>query len=227
MTDTASTHTTRVILVRHGQSVANAGGVPPDMFTNPLTPLGHAQAKAFADGFDCEPTLFLVSPYLRAQQTAEPLIQRFPAVPVEEWPIQEFTFLDPERHRGTSDKEQEPHSLAFWERCDPAYTTGPGAECFTTFLDRARVAIQKLSQRNTAGCVVLFTHGYFMQAFRVALLFPNATDAQLMYNFRRFHFLHLVNNTDSLEFEISEGRIRLIDQPQVSAFTLQGEALHA
>jgi 2,3-bisphosphoglycerate-dependent phosphoglycerate mutase len=224
---TSASQTTRILLVRHGQSVANAGGIPPDHITNPLTELGHAQAKAFADGVSCEPTLFLISPFLRAQQTAEPLLQRFPTIPVEEWPIQEFTFLEPNRHKGTNEEQQMPHILEYWERGDPAYLSGPGAESFTLFLDRARHAIQRLARMAPGGCIVVFTHGLLMQAFRLLVLFPNATDAELMANFRRFHFVNFIENTDSLELEAVGGKIRLVGQSHLMDFALQGETSHA
>jgi 2,3-bisphosphoglycerate-dependent phosphoglycerate mutase len=227
MTMTDPAQPTRILLVRHGQSVANAGGAPPDHITNPLTELGHAQAKAFAESFACTPTLFLQSPFLRARQTAEPLLQRFPDVPVEEWPIHEFTYLEPARHNGTNEEQQMPHILKYWERPDPAHITGPGAESFTQFLDRAREAIRRLARIAPGGCIVVFTHGFTMQAIRLLLLFPHATDAELMSNFRRFHFNHFIENTDSLEFKVRGGKIELVGQPHVSAFTLLGETSHA
>jgi probable phosphoglycerate mutase len=227
MTDSSTTPPTRILLVRHGQSVANAGGAPPDHTTNPLTELGHAQAKAFAEGFSCTPTLFLYSPFLRARQTAEPLLQRYPEVPVEEWPIHEFTYLEPARHNGTNEEQQMPYIAKYWERPDPAYVAGPGAESFSQFLDRAREAIQRLIRMAPGGCVVVFTHGFVMQAFRMLLLFPHATDAELMTNFRRFHFDNFIENTDSLEFEVRGGKIELVGQPQLTAFTLLGETSHA
>jgi broad specificity phosphatase PhoE len=227
MTDSASTKTTRIFLVRHGQSVANAGGTAPDHITNPLTELGRAQAKAFADSFDCTPTLFLHSPFLRTRQTAEPLLQRFPDVPVEEWPIHEFTYLEPTRHNGTNETQQMPHILKYWERPDPAYLDGPGAETFTQFLDRARSAILRFAQMAHGGCVVVFTHGFMMQAIRLLLLFPNATDAELMRNFRRFHSNNFVENTQVVEFEVREGRIKLVGQLHLNDFTLLGETSHA
>jgi 2,3-bisphosphoglycerate-dependent phosphoglycerate mutase len=221
MTYSNSKQITRIILVRHGQSVANAGGTPPDHITNPLTELGHAQAKAFSEGVDCSPTLFLVSPFLRARQTAEPLRRRFPEIPVEEWPIHEFTFLEPSRHSGTNEEQQMPHITEYWERGDPAYLTGPGAESFTLFLDRAREASGRLAQMAPGGCIVVFTHGLLMQAFRLLSLFPKATDAQLMANFRRFHFLHFITNTESLELEVVDGELWLVGQDRLAAFTLQ------
>jgi probable phosphoglycerate mutase len=226
MTEPASPAATRIILVRHGQSVTNAGGRAADQVSNPLTELGRAQSREFAQRFDCKPTLFVVSPFLRARQTSEPLRGRFPDVPVEEWPIHEFSFLNPALHRGTSEADRESHVVAYWRREDPAHSDGPEAESFTFFLDRAREAIRRLVSSNPGGCVVVFTHGFFMQAFRLVLLFPNATDAELMANFQRFHFDNLIQNIDSLEFEVRNGKIQLIGQLHQTDFTLQGAKSH-
>lgn len=227
MTEPASPAATRVILVRHGQSVTNAGGRSADQVSNPLTELGRAQSRDFAERLDCKPTLFVTSPFLRAQQTYEPLRQRFPDVPVEEWPIHEFSFLNPSLHKGTSEADREPHVVAYWQREDPAYADGPEAESFTLFLDRAREAIRRLVSSSPGGCIVVFTHGFFMQAVRLVLLFPNATDAELMANFQRFHFLNLIQNIGSIEFEVRNGRIQLIGSPHQTDFTLQGAKSHA
>src|SRR5580704_518208 len=206
MTEPASPAATRILLVRHGQSVSNAGGRAADQVSNPLTKLGRVQAREFAERLDCKPTLFVTSSFLRAQQTSEPLRQRFPDVPVEEWPIHEFSFLNPAQHKGTSEADREPNVVGYWQREDPAYIDGPGAESFTLFLDRAREAIRRLVARDPGGCIVIFTHGFFMQAFRLVLLFPNATDAELMANFQRFHFVNLIQNIDSLEFELRDNK---------------------
>jgi probable phosphoglycerate mutase len=227
VTEHASPVVTRVLLVRHGESVANAGGRTTDHVFNPLTELGHTQAKKLADHLDCRPTLFVVSPFQRAQQTAEPLRERFPDVPVEEWPIHEFTFLEPSRYSNSTEEERHPHVKAYWERQDPGFADGPGAESFTQFLDRARDAISRLAKASPGGCVVLFTHGFFMQAFRLALLFPKATDAELRLNFLRFHLVNFIQNTDSLEFEVRDGKIRIVGQPNLAGFTLQGETPNA
>jgi probable phosphoglycerate mutase len=226
MTEPASPASTRIILVRHGQSVTNAGGRAADQVSNPLTELGRSQAREFAERLDCKPTLLVTSPFLRAQQTSEPLRQRFPDVPVEEWPIQEFSFLNPALHRGTSEVDRESHVVAYWQREDPAYIDGPEAESFTLFLDRARETIRRLVSSNPGGCIVVFTHGFFMQAFRLVLLFPNATDAELMANFQRFHFLNLIQNIGSLEFEVRDGKIQWIGPVHQTDFTLQGAKSH-
>jgi broad specificity phosphatase PhoE len=206
--------------------VANAGGKTSHHDTNPLTDLGRMQSIDFAGRLACEPTLFVVSPFLRAQQTAEPLRQRFPDIPVEVWPIQEFTFLEPTNHKNSTEADRQPHVADYWQRQDPAFLTGPGAESFTQFFDRAREAIRRLETTNPSGCIVIVTHGYFMQAFRLVVRFPNATDAELMENFLRFHLVNFIENTDSLEFAIQDGKIRITGQPRLTGFALQGETSH-
>src|ERR1700730_7867790 len=226
MTELAAPAATRILLVRHGQSVTNAGGRAADQVSNPLTELGREKSRDLAERLDCKPTLLVTSPFLRAQQTSEPLRQRFPDVPVEKWPIQEFSFLTPALHRGTSEVDRESHVIAYWQREDPAYIDGPEAESFTLFLDRARETIRRLVSSNPGGCIVVFTHGFFMQAFRLVLLFPNATDAELMANFQRFHFLNLIQNIGSLEFEVRDGKIQWIGPVHQTDFTLQGAKSH-
>jgi 2,3-bisphosphoglycerate-dependent phosphoglycerate mutase len=227
VTEPASQPVTRVFLVRHGQSVANAGGRTADHNTNPLTDLGRTQSANFAEHLPCKPTLFIVSPFLRAQQTAEPLRRRFPDVPVEVWPIQEFTFRGPGNHKDSTEADRQPYVDDYWQRQNPAFQAGPGAESFTQFFDRAREAIHRLETTNPGGCIILFTHGYFMQAVRLVVRFPSATDAELMANFLRFHLVNFIQNTDSLEFAIQDGKIRTIGQPRLTAFSLLGETFHA
>ena len=99
-------------LIRHGESVANAGGAVSSFSEIPLTARGRQQAELFAARFDelsaDPPTLIVQSPYLRARQTAEPLIRRFAGVPVETWPVQEFTYLDPAATNGLNEAGRMP-----------------------------------------------------------------------------------------------------------------------
>lgn len=215
---------TRILLIRHGQSLANAGKAINDDSTNSLTELGQQQAQAFADSFSHLPSRFLVSPYLRARQTAEPLLRRLPAIPVETWPVHEFHYLSA-IETPTIEEQRMPEILSYWERMDPAYSADPQAESFSAFLARTRDTIQRLSKEALeapGGCHVLFTHGLWMQAFRMLLLFPKSTDLELMRNFRRFHFVNFVNNLEALDFEVANGHIRPLNQEHLNTFRLEG-----
>ena len=85
--------TLAVRFIRHGESVANAGGVTAEPSGIPLTELGREQALAIARGLSNPPDLIITSPYTRARDSAAPTAARFPDVPLEVWPVQEFASL--------------------------------------------------------------------------------------------------------------------------------------
>jgi probable phosphoglycerate mutase len=74
----------RVWLIRHGQSESNAGLPSTDWRAIPLTALGRRQAEHVARVFADPPQFIVTSPYLRARQTAQPTIERYPAAAWEE-----------------------------------------------------------------------------------------------------------------------------------------------
>ena len=75
----------------------NAGIPAHDLALLKLTKLGWRQSRDVAAGWTETPSLIVTSPYLRTQQTAAATTARFPDVPVEVWPIQEFTCLRPSK----------------------------------------------------------------------------------------------------------------------------------
>ncbi len=79
-----------------------------------LTDLGWRQSREVAASWTDAADLIVTSPYLRTQQTAAATIERFPNVPVEVWPIQEFTYLQPSRWNGTLSSERMPYLERYW-----------------------------------------------------------------------------------------------------------------
>src|ERR1700683_2871508 len=84
----------RIFIVRHAQRAANAGGRTSDPAAIPITDTGIRQAQCVADLVAERPSVITVSRYLRTAQTAEPLLRRHSDVPVEQWRVEEFTYLD-------------------------------------------------------------------------------------------------------------------------------------
>lgn len=156
----------RAIFIRHGQSTGNAGMPCHDLALLELTELGWQQARKVAGGWTETPSLVVTSPYLRAQQTAAPTIARFPDVPLEVWPIQEFTYLQPSRWHGTLSAERMPHIERYWAAADPDYCDGEGAESFSTLLCRAQTALNRLASHPASSLAYVFSHGQFIQAVR-------------------------------------------------------------
>jgi broad specificity phosphatase PhoE len=197
----------RAIFVRHGESTGNAGVPCHDLAKLELTEKGREQARQLADAWTEAPALIVVSPYLRAQQTAQPTCDRFPAVPVQQWPIEEFTYLEPSRWNGTARSERLPHIEAYWKSADPAYCDGPGAESFASLLGRAEIALGRLrSLPDQDGTVLLFSHGQFMQAVRISARYPAASNQDKMRSFWLESGLPAFQNAETFKLEsLSKG----------------------
>jgi broad specificity phosphatase PhoE len=181
-------------MIRHGQSEANAGIVSERRGSPPLTELGERQAQAAADLVLRPPDLVVTSSFIRAVQTAEPLLRRFPGTQSEVWEVEEFTYLAPAKYDHSTTSERRPFVEAYWKRCDPEYCDGEGAETFRRFIDRVARAAARLKRRK--GFTVMVSHGQFMRGliwwsfncfhevtpevmaryrdFRTAVVLPNA-----------------------------------------------------
>ena len=174
-----------VWFIRHGESVANAGGRTSEASSYELSELGFRQASQLAVALHGEPDLIVHSPYIRARQTAEPTMRRFGKTAVEEWPVQEVQYLDPAKCVGTTQDERRAFSHEYWERCDPEHAE-PGAESFVVFITRVRQALAGFSQRAERRTFV-FSHGQFMSAIAwLALTRPAILDSTAMLRFYKF-----------------------------------------
>lgn len=76
----------RLILVRHGESDANAAGIYQGWFDSPLSPRGEAQAvataRAFAARDDIRPVAVYASPLLRAWRTGALIAEAVGLTPI-------------------------------------------------------------------------------------------------------------------------------------------------
>ena len=164
-------HKQIVHFVRHAQSISNAGLVTEHPSSIPLTETGLEQARLTSRAFSTQPDLIVTSPYLRTQTSALPLMARFPGTPQAEWPLHEFTNIHPLNWSGTTGEQRAPLAHAFWDRNDPAYRDGDGAESFADLMQRVEQVRQLILQQGKAE-IVIFSHGLFTRAFwwRMAML---------------------------------------------------------
>ena len=175
----------RSVFIRHGQSTGNAGIPSIDLALLELTSLGWQQAGEVAASWPKRPTLIVTSPYFRTQQTAAPTIERFPDVPVEVWPIQEFTYLKPSRWNGTRSEERMPHIVRYWQQADTEFCDCEGAESFSGLLGRAKAALERLQSLSPESLVYVFSHGQFIQAVRSLVIDADLSEQEKMRNFWR------------------------------------------
>lgn len=169
-------------LVRHGESVANAGLATADYSAIPLTSNGEAQAEALAKACTTAPTWIGMSRYLRAQQTAHRIIQRYPETPTVELQVEEFTYLATERCVELNQVARQPLVDGYWSRMDPEYCDGDGAESYMDFRQRATEFLDwSLTQ---TGLGIVFTHEQFIRAVLIAGLCPRtASSVEAMQQF--------------------------------------------
>ena len=152
------------------------------------------------------PALIVTSPYTRTRQTAAPTIARFPGVPVETWPIEEFTYLQPSRWNGTRSAERMPHLERYWSAADPDYCDGEGAESFATLLRRCEAALARLAAMPPASLVYVFGHGQFIQAARAIVADAHLDDRGKMLGFWRKGEPPAIHNAQRVSFHWQGGR---------------------
>ena len=89
-----------VRLIRHAESAANAGLATTTPDSIPLIEKGQLQVRTLAKSFTSAPYLIISSSFERAVASTLPTAARFPHIPLEFWPVEEFTYLSPNRFAG-------------------------------------------------------------------------------------------------------------------------------
>ena len=170
---------TDVWFIRHGESRSNAGEVAVDRGSTRLTDKGEEQAKAAALKITKQPDLIVVTPYIRTQQTAQPLRERYPNVPCETWDLFEFSALSDENYVNRTWTQRTPTMRALWEANDPDYVDGPGAESFSGMVGRINTALKRLHEYKNK-FILVYAHGYIIQTTRLMLGKPGLSAKELM-----------------------------------------------
>lgn len=192
----------RAWLIRHGESESNAGLPTQGPAVSALTAVGREQAELVAQVFWEPPVLIAASPFRRALQTAEPTIRRFPDVPYEEWPVEEFTYLGKLHALDTTAEERLPYAEEYWRRSDPTYVNGDDGESFADLMRRVDDVMARAAAYPD-GLVAVFTHGLFMRALAWSILTGRPAGAEVdsrwMRDYRRFADSYRVPNGCILE----------------------------
>jgi broad specificity phosphatase PhoE len=189
-------------LIRHGESIANAGGVSESPGCIPLSERGQIQAASLTMSFAESPDLIVVSSYIRTQQTAAPLRARFSEIPVEIWPIHEFTYLSPAVYNHTSQDQRTPASQNYWRLSNPDHCDGPDAETFAEFISRVDETITRLLNRSERH-ICLFTHSFFINALQWRMERRKApVSSEFMLGYQDFRKQHPIANASITSFEV-------------------------
>ena len=196
--------TTRILLIRHGETAWNAERRLQGHLDIDLNDEGRRQARALAAALQDEPIDLLVSSDLaRASQTAKAVGD------VHDLPL----FIDArlrERCYGGFEgllyadiAERFPQEFAAWQRRDIDAVLPPGTnrgESFRQFYDRAVGAILGWAASNPGKSVALVAHGGVLEcAYRAALGLPLETPRDFK-----------VHNASINRFLVRDGKLALI-----------------
>ncbi|MHB1418792.1 MAG: alpha-ribazole phosphatase [Bacillota bacterium] len=150
---------TRVILVRHGQTVWNQDGRFQGHTNVELSEDGKKQARQLAHALKKEKvTAVYTSDLSRAKSTAQIIASDFD---LEEQVILELKEINFGRWEGLTYREinEKFSELAAVWRSKPATVQIPGGESFKEVMDRASLAVEQLVLRHPKETVVVVSHG--------------------------------------------------------------------
>lgn len=185
------------MLIRHAESTANVGKKTFYPETIELTETGKMQAKEIAEKITDKPDLVVTSPFIRTLRTAEPLLSKFPETKHEQWQVQEFTYISPLKCHNTTMEDRIPLAMEYWEKNDPYYEDGKGAESFASFI--TRVADCKAMIKNRPeNYIIVFSHYQFIAAFNW-LKDTSRITKELMGEFRQYLFNCQIANASITE----------------------------
>lgn len=185
-------------LIRHGQSTSNLGAwsrQPNDIL---LTAEGKNQALVIANQIIARPDLIISSPMQRALQTAAPTMHKWSDVPMEIWPIQEFTYLSPTKYHNKTAIERKTAVLNYWQQAIPSYCDGEDCESFANFVNRLNIFHQALLNNN--GFLVIFGHGQFFKAFLLGHQHGFLATSEWMTLFRQQETTHPLSNGEIIKW---------------------------
>ncbi len=157
---------TRLFLVRHGESVWNAAGRLQGQADPPLSTRGLQQAYALAEAFGTRPLAAIYcSPLVRAHATASYIAAPHGLCPCVAAAFQEVHLGRWQGNHPAAWSDDARARYAAW-RADPALVTPPGGEALDDVRARVAPALDALVGRHSDASVVVVTHSI---AGRVAL----------------------------------------------------------
>jgi broad specificity phosphatase PhoE len=162
--------TLRLVLVRHGQTTANAAGVLDTKLPgHALTEEGHRQAAELVQRLADEPVVAVyASRALRAQQTAQPVAAQHGLATQILSGVHEV-FLGDLEGRGAPEDHQALHELYRSWHCGDLQAARPGGESGKQVLDRYLTDVAAIRSAHPDGTVVLVSHGAAIRLAVVAL----------------------------------------------------------
>ncbi len=158
---------TRLILVRHGQTLHNVAGKVAGWTDSPLSDVGVAQAERLAVYLAARYRLDAVvsSPLQRARRTAEAIGRRAGLGPTDREDLKELNFGELENLTEAEISARHPGIWAASQVLDDHTFAWPGGESRAGFYLRVRRAFQEIVAAHPDQTVAVVSHGGVLGAY--------------------------------------------------------------
>ncbi|MBR5783429.1 MAG: histidine phosphatase family protein [Clostridia bacterium] len=197
---------TRLLIVRHGQSVANLGNIFAGHIDIELTELGLRQAQktaAFiAENYSVDKVY--ASDLRRAFVTGQTVAERLGLEAIPEKGLREIAAGDWEGVHFDELPKLSPVEFAMWND-DIGKFRCPAGESSAELQSRVVSTIRRIAAENEGKTLVIASHAF---AIRALISFADSGDTKTM------HFIPWVSNASVTEAEVENGEIRIIKSGQ-------------
>ena len=187
-----------IFLVRHAESEANINGKTLSHASIALSEHGHKQAQDLCSKL---PRIdhVIVSQYLRTQQTAAPILEKYNLTFEVDEHLHEFSYLSERKCANTNLNDRKAWVNAYWEKMDCQHRDADDAESFEdlylrvqAFHERLKALAVNYAEKNLA----VFSHGQFLQLLIMHIQQPRPLTKALMQQFRSDLVRQPIKNTE-------------------------------
>ena len=156
------TEPTRIIAIRHGETLWNVDTRIQGQLDIPLNPVGHGQARRLANALKDEPiTAVYSSDLTRASQTAQYLASELGMQVTPEPALRERSFGDFEGKTFAEIEALLPVQATRWRKRDPQFAPA-GGESLLDLTSRVVESASRLAARHPGELIALVGHGGVM-----------------------------------------------------------------
>ena len=168
----------KILLVRHGETIANKTQLVLGTSEVPLTRLGRRQAKAVAQkisSMETPPRLLFSSPYWRAKETAEYISKMTGLTPIYLDGLKEMDSGEMEGIKASEMNDKYPEYMAQWRR-DHSTARPPGGETLGEVHTRAWKSTLEIFNNYNQDIIAIVAHLFPIQGIICNVLGIHSND---------------------------------------------------
>jgi probable phosphoglycerate mutase len=220
---------TRLLLIRHGQTLHNTQGRISGRSDIPINEIGHQQARSMAERVKAQYPIDVIyaSPLQRTMQTAEYLAQAFdlPIIPNQD--LIEYGFGDLSDIKASVLKDTNPalyEQVVAWFEADfsesPIRPDIPGSEPIEELKKRIQAFTDLILEKHPGKQVAAVSHGGFIKSFlyyhtggdfsRYVPFWVDNVSLTIVDFYKRNPMIRLFNDNSHIHEELEYGRPRLL-----------------